>query len=92
MTNFVEITSGLRFPEGPIAMADGSVILVEIARGTLSRVSTTGDISVVAELGGGPNGAAMGPGGYCYICNNGGFDWHESSAGRLFPGNQAADR
>lgn len=91
MTNFVEITSGLRFPEGPIAMADGSVILVEIARGTLSRVSTTGDISVVAELGGGPNGAAMGPGGYCYICNNGGFDWHESSAGRLFPGNQAAD-
>ena len=27
---FTQITSGLRFPEGPIAMADGSVILVEI--------------------------------------------------------------
>jgi gluconolactonase len=25
-----EVTSGLRFPEGPIAMPDGSVILVEI--------------------------------------------------------------
>ncbi|MEY2456743.1 MAG: gluconolactonase, partial [Acidimicrobiaceae bacterium] len=32
------ITTGLRFPEGPIAMADGSIVLVEIARGTLSRV------------------------------------------------------
>ena len=33
-----EIVSGLKFPEGPIAMPDGSVILVEIARGTLTRV------------------------------------------------------
>ena len=30
-----EICSDLEFPEGPIAMADGSVILVEIKRGTL---------------------------------------------------------
>ena len=36
-----EICSGLLFPEGPIAMSDGSVILVEIARGTLSPVSYT---------------------------------------------------
>jgi len=35
---FEVLAEGLRFPEGPIAMADGSVILVEIARGTLSRV------------------------------------------------------
>ncbi len=28
------IASGLRFPEGPVAMPDGSVILVEIARQT----------------------------------------------------------
>ncbi len=33
-----EIASGLQFPEGPIALDDGSVMLVEIARGTLSRV------------------------------------------------------
>jgi gluconolactonase len=32
MTPSREITSGLKFPEGPIAMPDGSVILVEIAR------------------------------------------------------------
>ena len=56
-----EITTGLRFPEGPIAMDDGSVIVVEIARGTLSRVAPDGQVSVIAETGGGPNGAAIGP-------------------------------
>lgn len=85
-----EITSGLRFPEGPIALDDGSVVLVEIARGTLSRVSPEGEISVIAELGGGPNGAAMGPDGKCYVCNNGGFQWTERD-GRLYPGEQPDD-
>ena len=37
-----EIASGLEFPEGPIAMDDGSVVLVEIARGTLTRVTPDG--------------------------------------------------
>lgn len=91
MTEITEITNNLRFPEGPIAMPDGSVIVVEIARGTLSRVSPDGDISVVCDMGGGPNGAAMGPDGHVYVCNNGGFEWFESSAGRLFPGDQADD-
>ncbi|MEO5899915.1 MAG: SMP-30/gluconolactonase/LRE family protein, partial [Ilumatobacteraceae bacterium] len=63
MSDFTEITSGLRFPEGPIAIDDGSVLLVEIARGTLSQVSPDGEIAVVADLGGGPNGAALGPDG-----------------------------
>jgi sugar lactone lactonase YvrE len=58
-----EMNSGLQFPEGPIAMADGSVILVEIARATLSRVTPDGRVHVVADLGGGPNGAAIGPDG-----------------------------
>ena len=69
-----EICRGLKFPEGPIAMVDGSVILVEIERGTLSRVSPNGQISVIAECGGGPNGAAIGPDGRIYVCNNGGFE------------------
>lgn len=90
MTEFQEITSDLRFPEGPIAMADGSVLLVEIARGTLSRVTPDGAISVVAETGGGPNGAAIGPDGACYICNNGGFEWRERH-GMLHPVRQADD-
>ncbi len=91
MANYVEITSELKFPEGPIAMPDGSVLVVEIERGTLSRVLPDGTIEVVAETGGGPNGAAIGPDGHCYICNNGGFDWSHSPSGLTFPGNQASD-
>jgi len=90
MPEFREITSGLQFPEGPIAMPDSSVLLVEIRRGTLSRVTPDGKISVVAECGGGPNGAAIGPDGKVYICNNGGFEWHDIG-GLTFPGNQPKD-
>ncbi len=91
MTGITEITAELQFPEGPIAMPDGSIIVVEIARGTLSRVDPDGAIAVIADLGGGPNGAAIGPDGACYICNNGGFIWHKSSTGLLFPGHQPED-
>jgi gluconolactonase len=80
-----EIATGLRFPEGPVAMPDGSVVLVEIERGTLSRVPAGGGaVEVVAELGGGPNGAAVGPDGAVYVCNDGGFIWTELS-GLLIP-------
>lgn len=79
------IATGLMFPEGPIAMADGTVLIVEIARGTLSRVYPDGRVDVVATLGGGPNGAAIGPDGNVYVCNNGGFEWHEVD-GMLLPG------
>lgn len=85
-----EIASGLRFPEGPIALEDGSIVLVEIARGTLTRVYGEGKTEVIADLGGGPNGAAMGPDGAIYVCNNGGFQWHERD-GRLYPGDAPAD-
>ncbi|CAN5291289.1 SMP-30/gluconolactonase/LRE family protein [soil metagenome] len=69
------VASGLAFPEGPIALPDGSVLVVEIAGGRLKRIAPDGAVEVVAELGGGPNGAAMGPDGCCYVCNNGGFAW-----------------
>lgn len=70
------VATGLRFPEGPVALPDGSVVLVEIERGTVTRVSPDGKTSVVAETGGGPNGLALGPDGKLYLCNNGGFNWH----------------
>ncbi len=73
-----EVAQGLHFPEGPVAMADGSVVLVEIRRGTLTRVRPDGRRETIAELGGGPNGAAIGPDGAVYVCNNGGaWDWQE---------------
>ena len=86
-----EIASGLRFPEGPIAMQDGSIVLVEIERGTLSRVTPAGEVEVVAKLGGGPNGAALGPDGKVYVCNNGGFAWRETPQTGLRPVHQADD-
>jgi gluconolactonase len=85
-----QIATGLRFPEGPVAMPDGSVVLVEIERRTLSRVTADGRVQVIATLGGGPNGAAMGPGGKIYVTNNGGLKFVERP-GRLFPIAQADD-
>ena len=84
------IASGLRFPEGPIALEDGSVLVVEIAAGRLTRVMPNGELKVVAEVGGGPNGAAIGPDGHCYICNNGGFSWRTDN-GFSRPTGEAAD-
>jgi gluconolactonase len=85
-----EIATGLRFPEGPVAMPDGSIVLVEIERRTLSRVLPNGKVVVVASLGGGPNGAALGPGGKIYVTNNGGLKFVERP-GKLFPVAQADD-
>jgi gluconolactonase len=84
------IAEGLGFPEGPVVMDDGSVIVVEIQPGRITRVRPDGSKHVVATPGGGPNGMAVGPDGALYVCNNGGFKWSEQD-GMLLPGNAAAD-
>ena len=40
-------------------MSDGSIIVVEIEGGSLTRLFPSGKKQVVANLGGGPNGAAI---------------------------------
>jgi gluconolactonase len=67
------LTEGLQFPEGPVALADGSVLVGEIEAGRLARVGADGTTSVAAEVSGGPNGLARGPDGAIYVCNNGGW-------------------
>ena len=84
-----QITDGLRFPEGPIALPDGSVLVVEIEGARLVKVLPDGRKEVVAELGGGPNGAAMGPGNKVYVCNNGGFNWVYEQDGYVRPHGRA---
>lgn len=88
--DFEVVAEGLKFPEGPVALPDGSVVLVEVAGGTLTRVYASGEVRVIAELGGGPNGVAIGPDGWCYVCNNGGFEWFDDG-GLLMPGDAPAD-
>ena len=85
------MTDGLRFPEGPIAMPDGSVILVEIESARLTRVTPDGRKTTIAQHTGGPNGAAIGPDGKVYVCNNGGFNWHDDPTHGLRPTGQADD-
>jgi gluconolactonase len=80
-----EVASGLKFPEGPVAMEDGSVVLVEIAGRKITRVDADGSVEVVAEPGGGPNGAAIGPDGKLYVCNNGASFDYVDMQGMLFP-------
>ena len=90
MTAIRIITDDLQFPEGPIALTDGSIVLVEIARGTLTRVQPNGRKEVVSKIGDGPNGAAIGPDGACYVCNNGGFEWEKDAlSNRIRPIRQA---
>src|SRR6516165_12836043 len=77
MADIRVIATGLRFPEGPMAMADGSVILGEIAGGTVTRVMPDGAKTLLSNTDGGPNGLALGPDATLYLCNNGGNKYAE---------------
>ena len=79
------IATDLRFPEGPIAMPDGSVVVVEMFGPRLTRVRPDGSTRTLAEIPGGPNGAAVGPDGAIYVCNNGGCFTPVELQGLLFP-------
>src|SRR5262249_42836778 len=72
-----EITSGLRFPEGPVWMPDGTLLCVELLGGTIVRVHPDGKKEIVSENGGSPNGLAIGPDGAVYVCNSGGYGSHD---------------
>ncbi|GBD23688.1 Gluconolactonase [bacterium HR29] len=92
---FRVIATGLEFPEGPVVLPDGDILVTEIKAGRLTRISPNGEKRVFAVTGGGPNGAAIGPDGWIYVTNNGGFEWYtrplpDGSLG-VFPGDQPAD-
>lgn len=85
-----EIASGLAFPEGPVMLTGGGMLVVEIAKGCVTRIDPDGRKTTIATPGGGPNGAAFGPDGMLYVCNSGGFSWKRVDGG-LVPSGQADD-
>lgn len=72
-----EVASGIGFPEGPVWMPDGTVLVVEMKHGRIIRVHPDGRKETVSEPGGSPNGLAIGPDGALYVCNSGGWSYHE---------------
>jgi gluconolactonase len=74
-SEFRVLASGLQYPEGPVYQSDGSVLVVEIKGQCLTQVFQDGRQPVRTPLGGGPNGAAIGPDGAVYVCNDGGMEF-----------------
>ena len=79
------LATGFGFPEGPVVMPDGSVILTEIRNNRCSRVTPDGKVSLFSATGGGPNGLAVGPDGALYLCNNGGSRYVEGDSMGVAP-------
>lgn len=68
------VAEGLRFPEGPVVLPDGTLLVCEMADGFVTRVDVETSVTErIVETGGGANGAALGPDGALYVCNNGGW-------------------
>lgn len=76
------VAGGLRFPEGPTSLGDGAFAVAEMKGESAARVGPDGSVSPIADLGGGPNGSALGSDGAVYVANNGGLSasgmdyWH----------------
>jgi gluconolactonase len=88
------IAEGLEFPEGPVVLPDGSLLVCEIKGQRVTHVYQRADGSwtkeLWAEVPGGPNGAARGSDGSIYVCNNGGsFMWLDRG-GLTVPGPRPA--
>ena len=85
MSDVTILATGLGFPEGPVVCADGSIVLTEIRNNQCSRVTPDGKVSVFSKAGGGPNGLAIGPDGFFYLCNNGGSRYVEGHSMGVAP-------
>src|SRR6218665_2112367 len=65
------IATGLEFPEGTIALADGSVLLVELARSHLVRIEPDERKQELAHARGAFSRADIAPEGTVYLCKAG---------------------
>jgi gluconolactonase len=79
------VCDGLAFPEGPLELPGGDILVTEIFAGVLTRVTPDGKKTRYAYTGGGPNGAAIGPDGAIYVTQNGGIEWAGGFTTSRFP-------
>jgi gluconolactonase len=80
------LTDGLKFPEAPVTMDDGSLLFVQIEAKQISRLTPDGKVTLVKQLEGGPNGLAIGPDKALYIANDGGRFGFAQRNGYNYPG------
>jgi len=89
------VAEGLAFPEGPLVLPGGDLLVTEIRAGKLTRIAPDGTKTTFATTGGGPNGAAIGPDGAIYVAQNGGFEWEARNlpdgTPTFFPGDRPKD-
>ena len=82
---FTEVTDGLLFPEGPIAMPDGTVIVTEMFGAGLTRVHPDGRKETVAEVAGRLQWAASVPAASCSSATTAPASPHREMDGLCFP-------
>lgn len=88
-TTYDVLSEGLRFPEGPAIGRDGDLYVVELAGGSVTHIGADGTPNVFAQMGGSPNGLAIGPDDRFYVCN-GGARWaaEKSTDGKEGPADE----
>jgi len=76
VTECVVVVPRVRFPEGPVWCADGTLVFTSVPDGSLLRVDpATGACTPVAVVGGGANAAAPTTDGGFVVTQNGGIDF-----------------
>jgi len=61
------VADNLGFVEGPVVLPDGRIALVSMSRGSVLMLDADGATVAEHQLGGGPNGLAVGSDGVLYL-------------------------
>jgi gluconolactonase len=84
------LAAGVGFTEGPVLTRAGDIVVVAVDRGQLHRIGCDGSVSLLAAVGGGPNGATEGVDGRIYVAQSGGRAFFNPR--RVMPGGIQAVR
>ena len=72
-----DVATDLFFPEGPVWLPDGTLLVTELGGACVTQIDPDGNVEKLSANGGSPNGLAVGPDGAIYVCNSGGWEFHE---------------